>query len=480
MSTTTAALPGRATPEATAHQPHRLGKTELGCSRLGFGCYRLNLENPNHREALELALAAGVNVVDTSTNYTGGESESLVGAVMADMIGAGTLKREQLVVVSKLGYCQGPALDRAIELEESGNPYPDMVKMGPGLWHCLHPDFLAEQLELSLQRLGLETLDVCLIHNPEYFLALSASEGKDPVATYETFYERLKRAFEFLEEQVEKGKIGCYGVSSNSIVAPEELPIRTDLKRTLEVAGDGFKVVQLPMNLLEWGGVPEVLTVAREAGLGTMVNRPLNAFIEQKLVRLADFELDPEEEAELPGALDRLEALEEEFRTEFLPSLAGPNVDQLFTWAQFFRDAPEFIEGLDHWLTVEEMNVRPNLAAMTEAMGMAVESGFPLPYHAWEERYLDAFRDVGNAIEALATRVSHELVERVAERVVEALPEDKKEETMSRKALWIASSVEGIDVVLNGMRRSDYVEDSCAVLGWDSLPDAPGVLNHLS
>lgn len=46
-----------------------------------------------------------------------------------------------------------------------------MVKYGDEIWHCLHPEYLEEQLTLSLDRLGLQTLDVCLLHNPEYFLS---------------------------------------------------------------------------------------------------------------------------------------------------------------------------------------------------------------------------------------------------------------------------------------------------------------------
>ena len=32
--------------------------------------------------------------------------------------------------------------------------------------HCLHPKFLAKQLEDSLERLNLECLDVMYLHNP--------------------------------------------------------------------------------------------------------------------------------------------------------------------------------------------------------------------------------------------------------------------------------------------------------------------------
>ena len=56
-----------------------------------------------------------------------------------------------------------------------------MVEYADGLWHCIHPDWLADQLTRSLDRLGLETLDLLLLHNPEYFLADAAKSAGVPV-----------------------------------------------------------------------------------------------------------------------------------------------------------------------------------------------------------------------------------------------------------------------------------------------------------
>ena len=53
--------------------------------------------------------------------------------------------------------------------EQGGAAFPEMVKYTDGCWHCIHPQFLADQLERSLRRLQLDKLDVYLLHNPEYF-----------------------------------------------------------------------------------------------------------------------------------------------------------------------------------------------------------------------------------------------------------------------------------------------------------------------
>src|SRR5262245_55283769 len=80
-----------------------LGRTGLTVCRLGFGGYRVDDETPVHRSALDGALAAGVNLVDTSTNYSDGGSERLVGRVVGDAVRTGRIARAEIVVVSKIG-----------------------------------------------------------------------------------------------------------------------------------------------------------------------------------------------------------------------------------------------------------------------------------------------------------------------------------------------------------------------------------------
>jgi aryl-alcohol dehydrogenase-like predicted oxidoreductase len=79
-------------------------------SSVGFGGYRVHDETPEHRDALRRALLSGGNLIDTSTNYTDGGSERLVGAVVNELVGSGKLRREEIVVVSKIGYVQGRQL----------------------------------------------------------------------------------------------------------------------------------------------------------------------------------------------------------------------------------------------------------------------------------------------------------------------------------------------------------------------------------
>ena len=273
--------------------------------RLGFGCYRVDDRTPAHRKALERALDAGCNLIDTSTNYTDGASERLVGAVLAGRARRDPAARTHVALVTKIGYVQGANLDLAFERERAGRPFPDMVRYMDGCWHCIHPEFLRDQLDRSCRRLQTGRIDTVLLHNPEYFLSDAQHRGDaDVEAARAEFYRRLRAAFAFLEEQVAAGTIGAYGVSSNTVVAPERDVEATSLTRMLEAAAAAggsthhFRMLQLPMNLFETGAPLErntgpgggrtPLEEAAAAGLEVLVNRPLNAFAGRHLLRLAD------------------------------------------------------------------------------------------------------------------------------------------------------------------------------------------------
>ena len=97
-----------------------LGKTGRHVSPVGFGTYRVDDRVALHRAALAAALEAGVSLIDTSTNYGDGHSESLVGDVLASLPAAA---REGVFVVTKAGYIQGGNLARAASRETEGG-YP--------------------------------------------------------------------------------------------------------------------------------------------------------------------------------------------------------------------------------------------------------------------------------------------------------------------------------------------------------------------
>jgi aryl-alcohol dehydrogenase-like predicted oxidoreductase len=322
---------------ASAYGP--FGRVKARVSRIGFGGYRVDDRSDVHREALREALVSGVTLVDTSTNYADGHSEILVGEVVRDVLGRGAARREDLVLVTKAGYVQGSNQREAILRARSGHAWSEMTEYTPDCWHCISPDFLADQLTASLERLDLPKVDVLLLHNPEYFLTDAAHRGVPRDEARAAFYERIRRALRHLESEVAAGRIGSYGISSNTFAAPRENEDAVSLERVLEDAGPGFHVVQLPFNPLETGAREpihtadgrSVLEVAKGAGLGVLVNRPLNAFSGRGLVRFAAFAPDILRELGRDAAWDdeRTQSLASYLDTTFAPARGeGPSLAQ--------------------------------------------------------------------------------------------------------------------------------------------------------
>lgn len=272
-------------------------------SLVGFGSYRIGLSpslgHPECRDALEYALNRGVNLIDTSSNYGNGQSELLLGQVLSKLSGEGKLPRESVVVVTKAGYVQGNTLEQVQQREKDGRPYDAMFKFGADLWYCLDPQFLIEQIERSRLRLGLECLDVFLIHNPEYMLKAYEYNNLAIDQAQVDFYAQLQKCFAALEGEVQKGHLRAYGVSSNTLGASSEDPTSVSLSRLIDAARavkaeNSFRVVQCPLNWIEVNPIAvesadadeNTLTLAQKSGIGVLVNRPFNAMHDGGLIRL--------------------------------------------------------------------------------------------------------------------------------------------------------------------------------------------------
>jgi len=421
------------------------------------------------------------------------------------MIKSGELTREEVIVVSKIGYVQGDNLKQAEKREKAGRPYPDMVKYGEGIWHCIHPEYLADQLTLSLDRLGLATLDVCLLHNPEYFLSEAAHhEGGDLSKERETLYRRIEQAFTFFESQVSAGLIQFYGVSSNTVTADPANAEATSLSRLCEAARVAaqargikrhhFAVLQCPMNLYESGalvipntGVDQretVLEVAQREGIAVLVNRPLNAMPTKTsgVVRLADFPLYGD-----PVDFDRqcrlVAELEEEYRKSIAPAvqLSAQNIapSDFFSWASELTRVRPQIQGLEHWEQIEQQMIAPHVNQVMQALSRHLTGTAAEQWEAWRERYVPQFLTLLRGLRREATERSRAKTASLSAVLNPLLPEERRGEPLSRKALWVLASTPGVTCVLNGMRSPAYAEDSLAVMGWEPLKEVKKVFEAM-
>lgn len=161
-----------------------LGVSSLYGSRLAYGCWRVaGTWNPAEvtdasraagQRAITAAYEAGYTVFDNADIYCGGEAERILGETLRSVSGM----REKVVVVTKCG------------IRFPGSPRPDSPQR-----YDFSASHILQSCEGSLRRLGIETIDVYLLHRPDYLA--------DPDEVAEAFTS-LKQA----------GKVRFFGVSN--------------------------------------------------------------------------------------------------------------------------------------------------------------------------------------------------------------------------------------------------------------------------
>jgi len=239
--------------------------SNLWLSSIGLGTY---LGEPDdaadaaYTEAISLAAGSGINVLDSALNYRHQRSERNVGAALARLVGTGDLTRQEVFVSTKAGYLSfdgnlppDPRSYFVHEYIESGIVDPKEVVGG---MHCMAPDYLRDQIERSRKNLGLETIDLFYLHNPETQLSEVSPE---------IFRERLKRAFAFLESCVKAEKVRFYGLATwNAFRVPEGSRDYISLSTCAEIAREAggsanhFRFVQLPFSL----AMPEAYVLSNQ------------------------------------------------------------------------------------------------------------------------------------------------------------------------------------------------------------------------
>jgi aryl-alcohol dehydrogenase-like predicted oxidoreductase len=141
-----------------------------------------------------------------------------------------------------------------------------------GRMHSLEPDFLVHQAECSRVNLGVDTIDVLYLHNPETQLGF---------VTPGELEERLRRAFRCLEEMAEAERVRWYGVATWDGFRIGALSVERLAVLATEECGHGhrFRFLQLPFNLgmveAFAGGTVSVLETAARLGINVIASATL-------------------------------------------------------------------------------------------------------------------------------------------------------------------------------------------------------------
>ena len=232
---------------------HFRARYGLQMSSIGLGTYQGGVDDTTsagYVESIVAAVERGCNVIDTAVNYRHMRSERDVGAALAHLFATGLAQRDELIVCTKGGflpYDGAPPADRLgfvqARLEELDLAPLEMA----GGVHCIAPAYLSQQIGVSLTNLGLKTIDVYYLHNPETQLQY---------VTPDEFRARLRTAFERLEQEAADGRIRFYGIATwdGLRVGRNDrrfLPLSQLVEMARQVGGEKhrFRFVQFPYNL---------------------------------------------------------------------------------------------------------------------------------------------------------------------------------------------------------------------------------------
>jgi hypothetical protein len=232
-----------------------------------------------------------------------------------------------------------------------------------------------------------------------------------------------------------------------------------------------FRVIQLPLNLYEPGGALEpnndrqaVIGFCAAHGMGVLANRPLNAFFNNQLLRLADWIRPgsaPPGMDEFRKWLEPLALHEQSFEHQFGEPVAvagGTRVSDLIerflarieSISQFERLAGvRLIEPIQAWLV--QSNER---------------HGENANWAAWREEFVEIINRVFREAQRYSTAQQQAQSDRIRQRLV-AAGYSMPGRSLSQMALHVLTGLPGLSCALVGMRRPEYVADAMAVMEFD-------------
>ncbi len=451
-----------------------LGKTDLLVSEVGFGSYRIDVRSSLNREALKTAILSGINLIDTSSTYTDGNSELLVGEVLKELVTDDKVSRESIVIVTKGGYLQGQNFTLSQSRKSENKPFQDLVEYQKGLEHCIHPEFLEDQMQRSLERLGIETIDVYLLHNPEYYLKWAKNNNIDTEVARKEYYSRIKTAFEHLEKEVQNGRIKHYGISSNTFPASMDDSDFTSLEMVIKIAkeiseNNHFGVIEFPMNLAEANAFTRVnqsnnmtlLQLAQSNNIGVLINRPLNAIFENKLITLAEptvqYSSNPSIiNNEFEKILTQEKLIYKELKYYGDKQFGSTLSNNLFIYEELNKDWFDF-KNIASWQAALSQYFLPRLQycknliinSMLEDKKLEIEL-----FHLSDK--------INNLFDLITSYYNNEhlkLTRQIKTDINNSMPEFASAKNLSNMAIRALRSTKGINSVLVGMVQPSYVID---------------------
>ncbi|MFW5804562.1 MAG: aldo/keto reductase, partial [bacterium] len=119
----------------------KLGNTDLYLSSIGLGTWAMgndffgHVDDQQSIKAIQVAIEEGINFIDTAPSYGNGHAEEIIGKAIKG-------KRDQVNIATKCG------------ITLKGGEYIRNLK----------PERIEQEIDESLERLGIETIDLYQLH----------------------------------------------------------------------------------------------------------------------------------------------------------------------------------------------------------------------------------------------------------------------------------------------------------------------------
>ena len=225
-------------------EPRQIGTTDVSVTPMGFGGAPLGgLFTPvgaeNGVNTVRRGYELGIRFFDTAPLYGRGKSERFYGQALSEY------GRDSYILSSKVG--------RVLDPNDSATDQDDIyVELPPyDVVFDFSRDGVLRSIEESLQRLGLESLDIALIHDPD-----------------DHWEQAITEAYPTLAELRSQGVIGAIGAGMNQWEMPARFAREGDFDCFL-LAGR--------YTLLDHSGLEVLLPLCQEKSVSVILGGPYNS-----------------------------------------------------------------------------------------------------------------------------------------------------------------------------------------------------------